>query len=541
MKIYHDWMLHQIQVMDSSVKTNNHSLCSCAMKIRGEAFSYFLLLFLSSVKTQTPVGLKVLASLRGISIGSAFRVRNVRNFVDDGRYEHVLRENYQIVVPEYELKPINLWIDENRYNWDDSDWLLGSTPNETGWIQQNGFIVRGHTLVWAIDQWIPEWLLKRESTVTPEKARCLLRDYIHTVVTRYRGKFHSWDVINEAIDDKNNSRPFNLRDCFWFRKLGPDFLKYSLIFAHEADPDVELYYNDYGIESLGLKAERVQLLVDWLKCEGVILHGIGMQWHIDVRTILKRGDGYYRNAQNFIDQNLKLMITELDVFLETIGGYPVDSKNVYTQGLVYSSIVRYALHFSPHIQALVTWGFTDRYHWISDFYNYTKGAALPIDWMYLPKLAYWRIQEELSRILSDGKYVISPLSHKEKCLGIGGIQGTDKYTLQLYDKPCLDQYQRWAATWLNDGTYRLSSLTDPLRFVITVNSAIGSSSQLEIKPWTNQFSQEWILVPEQRFKFKIVTRTSPHRVLSVYNSTNLILNDNDRIQASHWTFSSVLV
>jgi endo-1,4-beta-xylanase len=96
--------------------------------------------------------------------------------------------------------------------------------------------------------------LKLESTITPDKAKQLLSDYIHTVVGRYRGKIPWWDVVNEAIDDKYNTNPLNIRDGFWFRKLGPDFMKYAFMFSQEADPNVQLYYNEYAIEKVGLKA-----------------------------------------------------------------------------------------------------------------------------------------------------------------------------------------------------------------------------------------------------------------------------------------------
>lgn len=134
--------------------------------------------------------------------------------------------------------------------------------------------------------WTPAWLLKEESSITPEKAKQLLSDYIHTVVGRYRGKIPWWDVINEAIHDINTTNPFNLRDCFWLRKLGPDYLKYAFIFTHEADPDVKLYYNEYGNETIGIKATDTLDLVKWLRSEGAPIHDVGFQWHINTSIIV---------------------------------------------------------------------------------------------------------------------------------------------------------------------------------------------------------------------------------------------------------------
>ncbi len=70
-------------------------------------------------------------------------------------------------------------------------------------------------LVWGTEREISQWLLKEEQNITSDKAKQLLSDYIHNVVGRYRGKISSWNVINEAIDDSNNTNPLNLRHCFW--------------------------------------------------------------------------------------------------------------------------------------------------------------------------------------------------------------------------------------------------------------------------------------------------------------------------------------
>jgi endo-1,4-beta-xylanase len=135
---------------------------------------------------------------------------------------------------------------------------------------------------------MPEWLLKQESSVTPDKAKSLLSDYIHTIVSRYRGKIQLWDVVNEAIDEvRTNSHPFNIRDSFWFRKLGLDFIKYTFMFAHEADPDTKLYYNDYNIETLGTKSDRALALANWLKSEEATIDGVGIQWYTDVSKNIK--------------------------------------------------------------------------------------------------------------------------------------------------------------------------------------------------------------------------------------------------------------
>ena len=178
---------------------------------------YFNLLITETISAQNPIGLRAASYLRGIRFGTAVDVSGLRNHIDNNEYNYKIENNYYLVVPEYEIKPQTIWQGENVYNWVDGDFLIGG-PNATGWVQQNMMELRGHNLLWANDAFIPSWLLKNESTITPDKAKELLSDYIHAVVGRYKGKIHWWDVVNEAIDTHDNTNPLNLRDCFWFRK-----------------------------------------------------------------------------------------------------------------------------------------------------------------------------------------------------------------------------------------------------------------------------------------------------------------------------------
>jgi endo-1,4-beta-xylanase len=489
-----------------------------------------------TINAQNPVGLKVSAALRGFPIGTSATVNNLRNYVDNGEYNWKIANNYQLVVPEGELKPRSIWFGENIYNFTDPDWLLGATPNTTGWIQKNQMQLRGHNLVWALDQCIPDWLIKQESTITPDKAKQLLSDYIHAVVGRYRGKILWWDVVNEAIDDKNNTNPLNLRDCFWFRKLGPDFIKYAFMFAQEADPDLQLYYNEYGIETLGLKANRAMDLINWVRSQGATIHGIGLQWHINVSINVTAGDEHYQSAQRFIDNKLDIMVTELDVALPTRGGYPVDSKDLDRQGFIYRSLMQYVLYFSYHCKAMLTWGFTDRYSWLPYVTKKTLGDALPFDWMYEPKPAYWQMQEEMARVVLDGTYRLSPPAQPDKCLGIS--QNTTSSDVQLYTGDCNNAYEKWNITWLGDGTYRFSSEIDNNRVLGAYNTT-ASIGGVRTYNWSNDVNQEWAFSPQKNNTFRIVPRLAWWRVMNVYNTSDIgIINYNNSIP-QNWILTSV--
>ena len=102
-------------------------------------------------------------------------------------------------------------------------------------------------------------------------------------------------------------------------------------------------------------------MVDWLRSQGVTVHGIGLQWHINTSVMIVPGDGHYQNAQQFINNNLDIVVTELDVAVPTDGAYPINPRDLQTQGLIYRSMLDYVLHFSPNCKAMITWGYTDRY------------------------------------------------------------------------------------------------------------------------------------------------------------------------------------
>jgi endo-1,4-beta-xylanase len=496
----------------------------------------FCLLSSVPVWTQDPIGLRASSNLRGISLGTAVNINRLRKNVDNTEHNQKIRNNYLMLVPESELKPQSVWKGENIYNWEPIDFLLGSTQDTKGWIQKNSMQLKGHNLVWALDMFIPNWLLKEESNITSDKAKQLLSDYIHAVVGRYRGKMPWWDVVNEAIENYNNTNPFNLRNCFWFRKLGPDFIKYAFMFAYEADPNVQLYYNDYKIESVGLKATDTINLVNWLRSEGVIVHGIGLQWHINISTVITPGDGYYQSAQQFVDNKLDFMITELDVPVPTNGGNPINIQDLQTQGSIYRSLLNLALHFSPNCKAILTWGFTDRYSWITDFSNYKQGAALPLDWLYLPKPAYWQIQEVLARVIVDGIYRLSPQSQPDKCLGTS--PNTTSSDVQLYSGDCNNPNQKWNITWLGDGTYRFSSQNDNNRVLGAYNTT-AKIDNVQTYNWTGDVNQEWAFSPQENNTFRVVPRTAWGRVMTVYNASKIVITNHNETDLQNWILTKI--
>jgi endo-1,4-beta-xylanase len=197
-------------------------------------------------------GLRDLAKRHRLTLGSAVPAALLRT---DAVFAATTAREFNLIELENDFKPPAIWTGPTTYHFDDTDFVLGE-PGKKGWAQRNKLKVRGHVLVYAQDNGytLPQWLRTKGPELSKEEAAELLHSYILAVAGRYRGKIAMWDVVNEAIDDRPNGNPFNLRDSFWFRKLGPEFLVLAFKWAREADPKAELYYNEYGIEGGGAKA-----------------------------------------------------------------------------------------------------------------------------------------------------------------------------------------------------------------------------------------------------------------------------------------------
>lgn len=350
--------------------------------------------------------LRDLAKHRRLVLGAAMPVSCLREDADGGRYTATAAANFNLLELENELKPPSIWTGPHQYRFSDVDFVLGE-PGKKGWAQHNGFKFRGHVLVYARDDGytLPEWLRTSGESMSKEDAKQALHDYIRAVAGRYRGKVAMWDVINEAIDDRPNGNPFNLRSSFWFRKLGPEFMLLAFKWAHEADPKAQLYYNDYAVEAGGKKAEHMLGLAKWLKEQGAPITGLGLQYHIDCRTTVTPGDGHYKLIDDIKSLGLAYMITELDVAVPTKplpasdpnrGFVAQNPADLDRQAEVYASVFRMALT-SKNCHGVQLWGFTDRHSWIPGFSRGRDGAALIFDADYRPKPAYAAIAEVLRK------------------------------------------------------------------------------------------------------------------------------------------------
>jgi GH35 family endo-1,4-beta-xylanase len=222
----------------------------------------------------------------------------------------IIKTHFNVITPENSMKPISTHPAEDHWTWETADRLID-------FCQFNNIKVWGHTLVWHAQT--GNWLFQGENgqAVTREKALERLKTHIQTQVTRYKGKVVGWDVVNEAIADSNNPTTENLRNAPWLRAIGPDYLTYAFKLAREADPEVQLYYNDYNIEK-GAKHQSSLLLLKRLIQEGAPITGVGIQGHWSLTNLPY--EELDQAIQDYKALGLKVSITELDITIRGQGG-----------------------------------------------------------------------------------------------------------------------------------------------------------------------------------------------------------------------------
>ncbi|MCU0797307.1 MAG: endo-1,4-beta-xylanase [Akkermansiaceae bacterium] len=247
---------------------------------------------------------------------------------------------------------------------------------------KHGMKLIGHTLVWHSQT--PDWVFRGPDggPATRELLLDRMRGHILRVVGRYRGKVHGWDVVNEALADGGAEA---LRDSPWRRIIGDDFLDHAFRFAHEADPQAELYYNDYNLED-PLKRERCEALIRGMLARGVPIHGVGTQSHFNLHY--PSIDQVDETLRRFSALGIKVMVTELDVDVLPSHGpggvadlsrkeKPGEGLDPYRAGLPddiqqalarrYAELFRVYRKHEKSLTRVTFWGLHDGQSWLNQY------------------------------------------------------------------------------------------------------------------------------------------------------------------------------
>jgi endo-1,4-beta-xylanase len=301
----------------------------------------------------------------------------------DLSYRDAVIANCQMVVPESELKWLELRPTQNEYRFEKADAIID-------FARQNNIEVRGHTLAWYGA--LPPWT---ESIATRSDAERELTDHIETVVSRYKGAIPSWDVINEPLVDHPESAA-SLRPSIWARRLGADYLKLALETTAAADPDAKLVLNEYDVEFTGSRfAARRKALVQLLRSlrdRDVPLHAVGLQAHLFADRAIDR-DGLQALLAEIKALKLDVWVTELDVIDYELPG-KIGERDALVAGMANQFLQAISEVVRP--KAILTWGLSDRYTWVPTYFKRRDGMPnrpLPLDAELKPKPLFDVIEE----------------------------------------------------------------------------------------------------------------------------------------------------
>ncbi|WP_421941278.1 endo-1,4-beta-xylanase [Pedobacter sp.] len=318
------------------------------------------------------------------SIGVALGPKNLVG--DEAR---LIRHQFNSITAENAMKMGNLQPFEGKFYWKNADSIVN-------FAQQNGIKVRGHNLCWH--EQTPNWIFKGKVGGEVTKAILLqrLKTHITTVVNRYKGKIYAWDVVNEAIDDNPNN---DLRNSRWYQICGEDYILKAFEYAHAADPDAQLFYNDYNTERPE-KRERIYRLLKRLKDKGVPIHGIGLQAHWSLQEPTE--DELVSAIKRYASLGLKIQFTELDISI-----YPweknrrerkANETDQFTTELEQKQLKQYAMvfkvfrSFKDVITNVTFWNISDRHSWLDEYpVMGRKNYPLLFDQNLQPKKAYWEV------------------------------------------------------------------------------------------------------------------------------------------------------
>jgi endo-1,4-beta-xylanase len=335
------------------------------------------------VPENAQAGLRDLATRRGIVYGSSISTYQLRT----AGFDSVFTREAAVLVAEDEMKRGAVEARQGQFDFSACEALIS-------FARSRGIAVRGHTLVWHARN--PDWL---EDAVLASRDPSLFTDYIATIVSRFRGRVRSWDVVNEAIQPSDGRADF-LRNSFWLKAYGPTYIDDAYHAARAADTAAELVYNDWGFEWGEPENDRFRAatlaFLEAALARKVPIDALGVQGHLTAF-------GPQVNQQKlraFLDAvkalGLRILVTEHDVN-DSGGPSRIDERDraVADASRRFLDVVL----DNSATTAVLTWGLSDRFIWIPGWEHLPAGYAprmLPLDADFSRKPMWHAIATSLS-------------------------------------------------------------------------------------------------------------------------------------------------
>lgn len=291
----------------------------------------------------------------------------------DARSDALIKAQFNTITPENVLKWALIHPQPDSYNFDLPDQYIS-------FGEKNHMFIVGHNLVWHNQT--PTWVFQDDKGNPVDRETLLkrLHEHIYTVVGRYKGRIKGWDVVNEALAEDGT-----LRQTPWLKIIGEDYLAKAFQYAHEADPQAELYYNDYNLENEDKRKGALELLRK-IQAQGVPITGVGIQGHYHMDS--PSNEQVDAAITAFSKLGLKVMITELDVDVlplamqylgadVTVFAELQPKLNPYATGLPdavqqalaqrYAGLFGVFLKHRGELVRVTFWGVTDGGSWLNNW------------------------------------------------------------------------------------------------------------------------------------------------------------------------------
>lgn len=324
----------------------------------------------TAVAAHAPTSLK--AAYKGdFVIGAAINAAQISG--QDARGDAIVTAQFNSISPENVLKWALVHPQPDKYDF--------TLPDQyVAFGRKHHMFIVGHNLVWHNQ--VPAWVFHdaQGNLLTRDALLARMRDHIHTVVGRYKGKIQSWDVVNEALNENGT-----LRESLWLKIIGEDYIEKAFEYAHEADPQAQLTYNDYNLENEA-KRNGAIALVKKLQAKGIPITSVGLQNHDSLTW--PTADQEDATISAFEALGLKVTISELDInVLPSAGHQPTadvslsiaqnKALNPYADGLPdsvqqqlaarYAELFRVFLKHRGTVTRVTFWCVTDGDSWLNNW------------------------------------------------------------------------------------------------------------------------------------------------------------------------------
>lgn len=306
-------------------------------------------------------------------LGAAVKIRQLK---EDKAYREALISEFTSITPENAMKFSALHPSPQVYKWDDADYIVS-------FAEKNNIRIHGHTLLWPKSN--PDWVKNFIGDSTAWEG--MLKDHITTVVKHFKGKVASWDVVNEAMGDNGK-----LKNTIWLQHLGPGYIARCFQYAHSADPQAILFYNDYGHEYSTVRRRAIIKMAMDLQKKGIPIGGLGLQMHTKLRISDKKVQIAIKEVAA---TGLQIHLSELEITV----GHGLPSTFMLSDSLSAAQALKYKMIFKAYSLippgqqfGITTWAVGDK----DSFRNGSlKNHEYPVlfDMKYRPKASLKAVKE----------------------------------------------------------------------------------------------------------------------------------------------------